>query len=155
MADYFNRVSSEFDELGPGDIPCTRDKELPQLHEYEVASRIRRFRKPKSMVPGDIFPKLVTRFADFIAIPLTDIYNCITVSRNWPVCWKREYVTIIPKKTNPEGLSDLRNISCTFLASKMYESYVLDWIKLEVMLRSNQYGGVRGLSTDHLLVGMW
>ena len=37
----------------------------------------------------------------------------------------------------------------------MYESYVLDWLKSEVSLRSNQYGGVRGLSTDHLLVQMW
>ena len=37
----------------------------------------------------------------------------------------------------------------------MYESYVLDWAKKEVTLRSNQYGGVKGLSTDHLLVEMW
>ena len=37
----------------------------------------------------------------------------------------------------------------------MYESYVLDWAKKEVALRSNQYGGVKGLSTDHLLVNMW
>ena len=38
------------------------------------------------------------------------------------------------------------------LASKMYESDVLDWLKTEVNLRPNQYGGVRSVSTDHLLV---
>ena len=155
LAGYFNRISDKFDPLRPGEIPCTRDKDLPVLHEYEVAARIRRFKKPRSMVPGDIFPKLVTQFADFLAIPLTDIYNCITESKKWPRCWKVEFVTIIPKKTNPESLSDLRNISCTLLASKMYESYVLDWLKLEVALRSNQYGGVKGLGMDHLLVGLW
>ena len=155
LADYFNRIAQEFEPLGPGDIPCTRDKTLPELHEYEVASRIRRFRKPKSTVLGDIFPKLVTQFSDFLAIPLADIYNCITTTKQWPTCWKKEYVTIIPKKSNPENISDLRNISCTLLASKIYESYVLDWIKSEVMLRSNQYGGVKGLGTDHLLVEMW
>ena len=128
---------------------------MPVLHEYEVAARIRLFKKPKSTVPGDIFPKLVTQFADFLAILLTDIYNCITRTRDWPKCWKVEFVTIIPKKASPESLSDLRNISCTLLASKMYESYVLDWMKLEVALRSNQYGGVKGLGTDHLLVGLW
>ena len=41
------------------------------------------------------------------------------------------------------------------LASKIYESYVLDWLKLEVKLRTNQYGGVRGLGTDHLFVQIW
>ena len=46
----------------------------------------------------------------------------------------------------PQTLSDLRNISCTLLASKIYESYVLDWLKLEVALRSNQYGGMKGLN---------
>ena len=41
------------------------------------------------------------------------------------------------------------------LASKIYESYVLDWLKLEVKMRSNQYGGVKGVGTDHVIVQMW
>ena len=41
------------------------------------------------------------------------------------------------------------------LASKMYESYVLDWLKEETKLRVNQYGGVKGLSTEHVLVQAW
>ena len=69
LAKYFNRISDEFEPLGPGDIPTTRPKELPILHDYEVASRIRRFKKPRSTVPGDIFPQLVTQFAEFLAIP--------------------------------------------------------------------------------------
>ena len=62
---------------------------------------------------------------------------------------------MIPKKKKPEGLGDLRNISCTKLASKIFESYVLDLLKLEVPMRANQYGGVKGTGTDHLLVQMW
>ena len=81
LASYFNRVSEEFDPLSPEEIPCARDKELPVLHEYEVAARIRRFKKPHSTVPGDIFPQLVTQFADFLAIPLANIYNSMTSSR--------------------------------------------------------------------------
>ena len=155
LASYFNRISCEFEPLSPEEIPATRYKELPELKEYQVSARIRKFRKPKSTVPGDIFPQLVTQFADFLALPLTNIYNKITESKVWPKCWKKEFVTIIPKVTNPESVSDLRNISCTLLASKIYESYVLDWLKEEVTLRTNQYGGVKGLSTDHLLVEMW
>ena len=84
------------------------------------------------MVPGDVFPQLVTQFSDFFAIPLMDIYNEMTVGGCWPTCWKREYVTVIPKGKSLESMGDLRNISCTLLASKMYESYVLDWFKQDV-----------------------
>ena len=64
-------------------------------------------------------------------------------------------MTVIPKGKYPESISDLRNISCTMLASKIYKSYVLDWLKAEVRMRSNEYGGVRGLGTDHVLVQLW
>ena len=155
LANYFVRISREFDPLEPDQIPITADRNLPVLQNFEVAGRIRKFRKPKSMVPGDIFPSLMTDFSDFFAMPLTLIYNEITTSRIWPACWKKEYVTVIPKTASPTALGDLRNISCTLLASKIYESYVLDWLKSEVRLRTNQYGGVRGLGTDHVLVQMW
>ena len=155
LADYFIQVSREFDPLEPADIPCHKPTGGASLEKFEVAARLRKLRKPKSLVPGDIFPKLVTQFADFLAIPLTAIYNDILQTYIWPTCWKREFVTIIPKKTNPETLADLRNISCTMLASKVFESFVLDLLKLQVKTRTNQYGGVRGLSTDSLLVQYW
>ena len=90
MAEYFNRISHEFQPLEPSDIPSTYARRLPLLQPWEVAERIRRFRKPKSMVAGDLFPKLMTLFADLLAIPLTDIYNEITVSSMWPTIWKHE-----------------------------------------------------------------
>ena len=40
------------------------------------------------------------------------------------------------------------------LPSKIFESYVLNWIQGEVKLKENQYGGVKGCSTAHLLVGV-
>ena len=141
LAEFFNKVSREFEALQPHEIPMTNGADLPKLEPFEVAARIKKFRKPKSMVPGDVFPSLVMRLSDFFALLLCNIYNEITETKIWLACWKKEYVTIIPKKTNPEGLEDLRNISCTLLASKIYESYVLNWLKSKVSLRSNQYGG--------------
>ena len=155
LADYFIKVSREFDPLQPEDIPAKKPPAGKSLSNFEVAARLKKMRKPKSMVPGDIYPLLVTQFSDFFAIPLTAIYNDILNSYIWPVCWKKEYVTVIPKKSTPQELGDLRNISCTLLASKVFESFVLDDLKLQVKLRTNQYGGVRGLSTDSLLVQLW
>ena len=103
------------------------------------------------MVEGGIFPKLMTLFSDQLAVPLTDVYNSITRTFVWPLVWKKEFVTVIPKVSVPQGLSDLRNISCTMLASNIYESYVLRWATGEVSLKSNQYGGVT-LKTNILCV---
>ena len=49
-------------------------------------------------------------------------------------------------------MGDLRNISCTMLPSKIYESYILNWLQEEVSVKGNQFGGVKGCSTTHLVV---
>lgn len=50
---------------------------------------------------------------------------------------------------------DLRNISCTQLFSKVYESFVLKRINEQVTLRTNQFGGVKDCCTEHCLVDLW
>ena len=152
MAAFFNRISNEFDPLVDEHIPASKPRVLSKLERHEVSTRLCKFRKPKSMVKGDLFPQLMTIFSDFLAIPLTDIYNEISVSYTWSSVWKQEFVTIIPKKASLAGLNDLRNISCTMLASKVYESYVLSWTLAEIKLKNNQFGDVKGCSTQHMLV---
>ena len=137
LAKHFNKISAEFDPLETHQIPTTKWKTLPVLEPYQVAAIIRHFRKPKSMVRGDIFPALFSKYGDLLAIPLCAIYNEITRTRVWPLIWKQEFVTTIPKKSVPESINDLRNISCTMLPSKMYESYVLNWAQDEVKVKMN------------------
>ena len=45
-----------------------------------------------------------------------------------------------------------QNISCTNLLSKVYESFVLEWSRDEVVPKTNQFGGEKGVSTDHFLI---
>ena len=152
LAVYFNVISDEFDPLQLHEISITKPRQLPVLQPFQVAGRIRSFKKPKSMLQGDIFPALFGKFGDILAIPLTSIYNEISASRVWPACWKKEFVTVILKKTLPESVNDLRNISCTLLPSKIYGSYVLNWLQEEVNTKDNQFGGVKGCGTAHFLV---
>ena len=70
LAAYFNRISSECQPLEPGDIPRTHCRALPTLKPYQVEGRIRAFKKPKSMVKGDIFPALMDHFCSLLVIPL-------------------------------------------------------------------------------------
>ena len=155
LAEHFNAISNEFAGLDPSQIPTTSSIALPALSIAEVMGRLKSFKKPKSMVAGDIFPCLINRTAHVLACPLSHIYNCITESGEWPSPWKIEYVTPIPKKTIPQGPNDLRNISCTQLFSKVYESWVLEWAGLQVKLRTNQFGGVKGSGAEHYLVELW
>ena len=50
LAVHFNAISSEFQPLEPSDIPPAPRKVLPVLEPFQVAGRIRAFRKPHSMV---------------------------------------------------------------------------------------------------------
>ena len=97
-------------------------------------------------MPGDIFPQLVTNYAMDLAQPLQWIYHGLVDTYHWLMVWRNEYVTIIPKSTNPKDLGGCRNISCTNLFSKILESFILEWLCSQVSpnMRRNQYGGRRG-----------
>ena len=155
LADHFNSISNEFDGLREGVVPPAEPNPIQMLQLDDVVKRLTSFKKPKSMVKGDIFPAVVNRAAPYLASPLLHIYNTITLTQSWPDSWKVEYVTPIPKKTLPQSPSDLRNISCTMLFSKVYESFVLQWLGEQITLRTNQYGGVKGSGTEHFLVQLW
>lgn len=49
----------------------------------------------------------------------------------------------------------MRNLSCTPLFSKLLESFVLEELRKETRLSANQYGGRKGISTDHFLIDTW
>lgn len=151
-AAYFNRISNEFQPLQPEEIPATYHRDLPLLSPANVQQMLIKAKKTNSMVKGDIFPKLINRCSEALAWPLSAIYNDVIINYVWPTHWKREFVTIIPKKATPTSFADLRNISCTLFFSKVLEQYVLTCLKEEISVKSNQYGGVKGCSTTHMVV---
>ena len=106
-----------------------------------------------SQVPGDLHPKLVKSFPELLVEPITKIFNKITSSSVYPCQWKEEHQVPIPKVEMPESEDDLRNIAKTAFFSKVYESFVADWL-LNIIgpyFDPNQYG-VKGLSTTHYLI---
>ena len=73
----------------------------------------------------------------------------------WPVSWKTEHLTIIPKNANPADLSECRNISCTSAFSKILEGQVLVKLRRELEADLSQYGGVPKCGVEHLLLDLW
>ena len=155
LAKHFPAITDEFDGVDHSVVPPPAPNNLTMLNLDDVTKRLTGFKKTKSMVKGDIFPSLINKAAPSLAVPLLHIYNTITLTQSWPDLWKIEYVTRIPKKTMPQSPGDLRNISCTQLFSKVYESFVLEWLGTQIQLRTNQYGGVKGSGTEHFLVNLW
>ena len=103
VADFFNKISQEYPSLP--DPSREWDDSAPNIiEEYEVAARLKRFKKPKSTVYGDLKPELVTEFADLLAQPLCFIFNQSLNSLSWPSIWKAETVHVIPKNSAPSGL---------------------------------------------------
>ena len=67
LADFFNELSAEFDELEEADIPPTYDREIYEISADSVGEMIRKIKKPKSMVPGDLPPRLVNELSNYCA----------------------------------------------------------------------------------------
>ena len=155
FADHFSGFSADLGGIANFTIPEASSAPLTNLTLDEVAKKLKSFRKPRSMVPGDIFPSLVDDKKDILAIPLIDMFNLIFCTLEWLQAWMTDYVKAIPTKSHPQSLNDLRNISCTRLFLKVYESYVLAWLGGQVGAQENQYGGLPGVGTEHFLVHTW
>ena len=95
---FFNKISLEYDPIPD---PVRDDAGEIFVQPYQVAARLRTFKKPRGQVQGDIDPQLVTKFSDILAIPLSFVYNQVLNTLQWPALWKTETVTVIPKNSSP------------------------------------------------------
>ena len=89
IASGTSTLSLEFDGLESEGPPTGKDNvPLPLLTINKVATRPKLFKKPKGVIKGDIFPSLVTKHNELLAVPLTHIYNAISTTGSWPSEWK-------------------------------------------------------------------
>ena len=81
-ANFFNTISQEFEPLP---LPTNTEGicgNAPEMHE--ISAMIKKMKKTKSTVNGDIDYRLVTKYRDFIAIPLHYIFKQIYAQLQWP-----------------------------------------------------------------------
>jgi hypothetical protein len=70
-----------------------------------------------------------------ISEPLVDIFNKITKTGKFPVLWKLGYVTPVPKNGAVIDFDKVRPITLTPLFSKLYESFLSDWLRVSIAER--------------------
>ena len=127
---------------------------LPEIQDYVVYEQIRKTRKPRSSVPGDLPRRIVQEFAPELAAPVAKILRNIVQSGEWPRSWRVEHGIPLKKVTNPAVEDDLRIISLTSFLSKVSEQFVINWLLeyVEDKIDWGQYGGMKGSSISHYLI---
>ena len=100
IALHFSNISQEYDALSydllPPDVQAKIDEpvnieDVPDISDHDVFEKIRKSKKPKSSVPGDIPRKLVQEFGPELATPAGIIFRNIVKTVHWPKPWRVEY----------------------------------------------------------------
>ena len=162
IADYFSMISQEyeplnFDKLQPNIqksiIDAKDDPNIPVIEPYEVHRKISKAKKPNSVIHGDIPKKIIQLFSPELAEPASRIFNKISSSFEYPRPWVIESQIVIPKVFPPVSEDELRPISRTFFFSKIYESFIGEWLLPIILpyMDPGQYGK-KGSSIVHYLI---
>ena len=165
IAQHFAKISQEFPPLQTTLLPdevkvkVTTESsalDLPDISDYEVYRAIRRSKKPRSQVPGDLPSRLIKEFGPELAAPAAKILRTIVQTGKWPRQWRVEYGIPLQKQENPKNEDDLRVISLTSYLSKVSEQFVIDWLLQYVQDKIDwrQYGGTKGSSISHYLIDL-
>ena len=112
LADYFCSISQEFDPICVEKFSPTIKQKLiesksdltkPVLEDWYVYNQLKKAKKPKSTIPGDLPVKIVKEFTPELAEPVAKIFNSITQTGEYPRQWVIEYQLAIPKVCPPES----------------------------------------------------
>ena len=160
---YFASISQEYQPLELGRLTQTVQNkltqfndlnEIPVIEPYQVYEKMRKCKKTKSAVPGEIPARLRQEYIVELATPAAIIFNNIAQTAIWPQSWKSEYGTVLKKTNIPEDESQLRIISITYQLSTLMERFIIDWLMvfIEDKLDRDQFGGQAGHSIAHYLI---
>ena len=155
VAQNFASVSNQYSPINLDKLPCYRPTEKPpQVEQYEVHEKINKLKNTKSTFHLDLPNKVRKEFSVDLTPPVTDIINTSLADGLYPQLWKHEIITPVPKVTHPKTVKDLRKISSTSDYSKVYESFLKDWIMEDISTNIDigQFGGQSGMGTEHMLV---
>ena len=73
--DFFNGISAEYEPLKTSKIPRTFDGDLIHVTPKIVANEIKKGKKPKSRVDGDLFVTSLVENLEILAPVIAKIYN--------------------------------------------------------------------------------
>ena len=96
---------------------------------------------------------IIKEFAAELSEPLAHILNFGLNIGQYPLIWKFETITPVPKVYPPESISQLRKISGLKNFAKICHSFLGEFITTDMLPNTDpaQYGNMKGLSTHYLV----
>ncbi|MEL7308589.1 MAG: reverse transcriptase family protein, partial [Pseudomonadota bacterium] len=128
--------------------------EIPNLSLHEVANAIRKCKKTSSG-PSNIPYFLFKDYWDILAQHYHYVWNLSLENGTFPRCYKRADVIPIPKVKNAKRLEDVRGVSITSIAARLFEKLVHQrWITPNIIELGDphQFAYKPGLSTSDCLL---
>ena len=164
ISEFFIAVSQEFpplslDQLSPETIRKLNEiqlSDIPQVEEHEIFQILKKAKKRKSSVPGDMPPQLFYEASAGLAKPAALIMNNIAKTGEWPKQFQMEWGVPVQKVSNAKDESEIRLISCTNKMNLILEKQVVSWLMkyVDKRLDPDQFGGKKGHSISHYLIEM-
>jgi hypothetical protein len=158
VAESMAEISNQYSPIDLCQLPAYLPaQEAPQIELYKVYKKIQGQKKTRSTLDIDLPANIRKEAAEFLAEPLTNIFNTCLREGKYPTTWKFEWCTPVPKKVKVlKKLNDVRKIASTSDYSKIFESFLVEFIMEDISekLSKRQYGGRKGVGTEHLLVTM-
>ena len=115
IAVHFSKISKEYPALKvqnlsqvvQNKLKLRLQADLPYLSRFKVENMIRKAKKTKSGVPGELPKVMYTEFGPELSVPLSKIYNNIVAKGQWPDNWKVEHGLPLKKKPIPQNEDDI------------------------------------------------
>ena len=158
MNDFFVSVSDHLPRLQIDNESFDVEGLLPDeciITVQTTFNALRNIRQNKATGPDNIPAWVLKDNAVLLAPPLTAICNCSLREGKLPKEWKMANVIPLPKVHPPMSIcKDIRPISLTPIASKVFEYIVMQWIDDAIVTHADpkQFGGLSGTSTTDALV---
>ena len=98
--------------------------------------------------------KVYKECASYISEPLTHVYNASLNQGEYPMIYKLEITTPVPKIQPVEKMSQMRNISGLLTADKIFEKLLSEMIICDMTKKADpsQYGNQTETSIQHYLI---
>ena len=151
---YFVSLTSDFEPL---QTTTPLRQEVPPhflVNTTEVRNALSGIKIGKAIGPDMLPNRVLKEFADELALPIMDIYNCSLSEGYVPDLLKSSIVNPIPKVSPPQEIdSDLRPISLTCTIAKIMEGFCRSRLVVQIgnNLDPRQYAR-EGLSTVDALI---
>jgi hypothetical protein len=156
IADKFAKTRQEYDKLKKEDvdIPYIANGDIPEISVNHVENVISSMNNKPGQAHEEVPPKLMKRYANELAVPLSDIINTCLKRGEWPDSWKIEFTTPIPKEFPPRNTAELRPIAGLQIFDKVAEKVIAEMVISDMKnhMDSAQFANQEGQSIQHYLI---